>query len=352
MLSIWMLAAIAPPETPPAPQVPVPVHVAGRVVHDPDGALRFGWPGVYFEGRFRGDAVTVAVASGTEHLRVLVDGHEKAILLRPGTASLTLKGLAAGEHVVRLEKQTESQTGGGRFLGFFLDVGSEALPPAPRARQIEFIGDSYTVGYGNLSPGRTCTREEVHDRTDTQRAFGPLLAKRLDADYRINAFSGFGIVRNYAGGAPGLDLPAIYPRLLPDDPALVEGASGRWRPQLIVINLGTNDFSTELKPGERWADAAALRAAWRERYGAFVRGLVERQPQARLILMGSDAFYADLQQVAKDLPSAQAAKVTTLRFGELDLMGCDWHPSLADHLALADRLEAAIRALPSPWNGI
>src|SRR5581483_9468286 len=98
---------------------------------------------------------------------------------------------------VRLEKMTESQQGGSRFIGLFPTLGDVPLPAPRRARQIEFIGDSYTVGYGNVSPSRTCTREEVHDRTDTQQAFGPLVARHYDADDRIVAYSGFGIVRNY-----------------------------------------------------------------------------------------------------------------------------------------------------------
>src|SRR4029078_5402650 len=82
-----------------AAQAPLPVHVGGRAIHEADGGWRFGWPGVYFESRFRGTGVTVAVASGTEYLRVTVDGAERGVLIRPGTARLTIAGLAPGEHV-------------------------------------------------------------------------------------------------------------------------------------------------------------------------------------------------------------------------------------------------------------
>lgn len=27
---------------------------------------------------------------------------------------------------------------------------------------------------------------------------------------------------------------------------------GTWRPQVVVVNLGTNDFSTAINPGEPW----------------------------------------------------------------------------------------------------
>ena len=321
------------------------------MVEEREGALRFGWPGVYFEGRFRGSAVEVAAESGTEFMRVTVDGEEKAVLKRPGTARLQLRGLKPGEHVVRLEKQTESQSGGGRFLGFRALEGGEPLPPARRPRQIEFIGDSYTVGYGNTSPGRTCTSEQIHDRTDTQLAFGPLLAKRLGADYRVIAYSGFGVIRNYGGGRPGESLPALYPRLIPDDATRLERGTGGWRPQLIVINLGTNDFSTPLHAGERWRDAAELRADYQERYIAFLRELRAKQPQARFVLMGSDAFFEEVSRIAAAVNAGGPRRATPLRFGGLELTGCDWHPSLADHRHLAASLQAALAADPDVWGG-
>ena len=330
---------------------PLPVHVGGRVATDADGAIRFGWPGIYLESRFRGPGIVVAVESGTEHLRVSIDGRERAVLVRPGEVRLALSGLGPGEHVVRLDKLTESQTGGGRFLGFFAGDDTAPLPAQPRARQIEYIGDSYSVGYGNTAPGRECTPEEVHDLTDTTQAFGPLLARRLDADYRVNALSGFGIVRNYAGGVPEQSLPALYPRLIPGEAAPVETAPDPdWRPQLIVVNLGTNDFSTPLGQGERWTDPAALRADYRARYVEFVRGLVARQPQARLILMGSAEFIGEVEEVARTLDPGASGRVTTLRFGDLERTGCDWHPSLADHRALADLLEQAIGGMAGLWE--
>jgi lysophospholipase L1-like esterase len=326
----------------------VPVHVGGRAVPEANGAWRFGWPGVYFEGRFSGTSVTVAVESASEHFRVLVDGAERAILTAPGTARLIIDGLAPGPHFVRLEKQTESQEGSARFLGFWPGEGATALRPMARARRIEFIGDSNTVGYGNASHERTCTREEVHDLTDTSRAFGPLVAARLDADYRIIAYSGFGIARNYAGSSAERSLPIIYDRAIPGEPAAA--AADQWHPQLIVIMLGANDFSTPLHAGERWPDDAALRADYRARYVAFVRMLRTRQPQARFLLVGQNSFFPEVEQVAATLNGDGSRPVATLRYGELEKTGCDWHPSLADHRALAELVLAAIGRIDGLWR--
>jgi lysophospholipase L1-like esterase len=330
---------------------PLPVNVPGRVLRETRGEIIFGWPGVYFESRFRGTGVRVRFEAPQEHMRLLVDGEQKMAVSKVRAVDLTLGGLPMGEHVVRLEKQTESQSGGGRFFGFYAIEGEWPLAARPRPRRIEFIGDSYTVGYGNTSPVRECSKAEVHDRTDTQQAFGPVLARRYDADYRVVAYSGLGIVRNYAGGTPELSIPRIYAQPTPDTRAGTEPPETGWRPQIIVINLGTNDFSTPLHAGERWREAEALRADYRRTYAGFVKRIAARQTQARFILMGSDEFIADVRAVAASVNRDAPGVATVILFGGLELTGCDWHPSLADDRKLADLLAGTIDSIPGAWTG-
>jgi len=286
--------------------------------------------------------VRIRFETDTEFMRLLIDEKERAVFRAGGLMDVLVDDLSPGEHHVRLEKMTESQVGGGRFIGFFPVGATTPLPAQARTRQIEFIGDSWTVGYGNTSPTRTCTVQEVHDLTDTQQAFGPVVARRFDADYRINAWSGFGMVRNYDGGVRDLNLPTVYPRLRPDDVVRVAEADDAWKPQVIVINLGTNDFSTLLHPDEAWPDEAALRTAWRDRYVAFVGELHAAQPQARFILMGSETFYGEVAAVAAQLNAGAPGLATPTLMAGLDLGGCDWHPSLADEERLAALVETAI----------
>ena len=331
--------------------VPLPAYVGGRTIANSDGSLSFGWPAVYFESRFHGTAVSVSVETKDDRLQVLVDGAEKALLIQPGATSLTIAGLTPGDHVVRLEKVTESQEGGSRFIGFFSAEGSTPLPPVAHARMIEFIGDSYTVGYGNTSRTRTCTTQEVHDTTDSQQGIGPNVARAENADYRIHAFSGFGVARNYNGAAPGDSMLLRYPRLKPDDPAHLETDTGMWKPQIIVINLGTNDFSTPVHAGEAWKDKDALRAEYRAKYIAFAQGLMAKQPQAHLILMGSDLFYDQVQQIAATLNRQARNPVVTLHFGGLDMDGCHFHLSVKDDKTEAGFVQALIDQHPDYWNG-
>ena len=347
-LSLALLATTACTAQTPAP---LPVHVGGRTITNSDGSLSFGWPAVYFESRFHGAAVTVSVETRDDRLRLLVDGAEKALLIQPGPTSLTIAGLLPGNHVVRLEKVTESQEGGSRFIGFYPADGSTPLPSPTRARQIEFIGDSYTVGYGNTSRSRTCTSQEVQDTTDSQQGVGPTLARAENADFRVHAYSGFGVVRNYNGTAPGQSMLLRYPRLKPDDPAHLETDTGAWKPQIIVINLGTNDWSTPVHAGEAWKDKDALAADYRAKYVAFAKGLMTKQPQAHLILMGSDLFYDQVQQIAATLNRGAGNPVITLHFGGLDMDGCHFHPSVKDDKTVAAALQALIDQHPDYWNG-
>ncbi|MDZ3832976.1 MAG: GDSL-type esterase/lipase family protein [Sphingopyxis sp.] len=333
LLLFWLAGADGDAQS--HPPSPLPVHVGGRTIETAEGGHRFGWPGVYIEGRFHGSSVRVRFDAPHDHVRLSIDGVESRLFEAPGPVDLDISGLTEGEHVIRLDKLTESQTGHSRFIAF--ETVGTPLSPQPRTRQIEFIGDSFSVGYGNLSNSPDCTGADVHALTDTSRAFGPLTAAALDADYRINAFSGFGMVRNYEGRVPGESLPRLYPRAIPGEPA-PETADPHWSPQWIVINLGTNDFSTGVRPGEAWPDAAALKAAYRDRYAGFVQSLAARHPGAQFILMGADPFFADVERVVPMLPRPLSARVRTLRFSGLDLRGCHGHPSASDHRTLAAML--------------
>ncbi|TDA72279.1 GDSL family lipase, partial [Halomonas marinisediminis] len=68
------------------------------------------------------------------------------------------------------------------FGPFYAEPGTVAEPLPRRARQIEFVGDSHTVGYGVTSPTRTCSEADVWATTDTSRGFGAMLARRYGAD--------------------------------------------------------------------------------------------------------------------------------------------------------------------------
>src|SRR5207302_9696193 len=142
-------------------------------------------------------------------------------------------------------------------------------------------GDSHTVGCGDLSTSRSCTNDEVWAKTDNTSAFGPALAHEFEAEYQVIALSGRGVVRNY-NGFTGFTLPQIYPYVLFDQQEKYNNA--KWKPGVIVVALGTNDFSTPLRAGERWNTPEELSLDYESSYGEFLREIRVKNPDALVIV--------------------------------------------------------------------
>jgi lysophospholipase L1-like esterase len=337
----------------------LPMRIVGRTVSTAAdrGATvqRLQWPGIYAEAAFEGSSLFIRLGGGRAIFHVIVDGKEPLNLTSTSAAAYELGGLAAGSHTVRLELATECQGGTVDFIGFAASPSGQtaapAQPPAARARQIEFIGDSYTVGYGNTSPKRQCTPDEIWSTTNTSRAFGPLVAKHYDADYEINAISGRGIVRNYNGGH-GETLPEAYPYSLFNHRDRVHDR--QWGPDVIVVGLGTNDFSTKLNPGEKWKTRDELHADFEKTYVHFVSQLRARHGHALIILASNDGadgeIAAEVKKVVAKLKDAGETRLDYVEFDHLELTGCDWHPSLNDDLMMAAAIEKTIDSHAEAWG--
>jgi lysophospholipase L1-like esterase len=321
----------------------LPVHVGGRVLVETnvqgEKIYAYSWPSIYFETAFKGDSLIIKFDDDQNYFQLIVDNGAPTIIKKPGKLDYQVQNLQAGKHSVRLEKITETQSNTGRLLGFYTSEKSKALAPPKRKRSIEFIGDSFTVGYGNTSPSQECTNEDVYATTHSQLAFGPLVAKHFNADYQINASSGFGIVRNYNGSSPDKNLIGLYPFTLHNNSYIY---AGDWKPQVIVIGLGTNDFSTKLNAGERWKTRAELQQDFVNKYTVFVKALHTKNPKAQFILMASDQTEGEIAtqvgRVIATLKSDGLKKIDSIIFKGLDYKGCHWHPSVNDDKLIADLL--------------
>lgn len=344
------VASFAAPAVTPVPGKPVgavsaPAQVAGRMT----ASGRYQWPGLYFETRFKGRSVWFETGAGDVILHVSVDGIPAGTLVKPRPGAWRVD-VAQGTHVVRVDAVTESQDAPNTFAGFALPAGFGARAMPPRSRQIEFIGDSHTVGYGNTSKTRDCTEDDVWATTDSSVAFGPTVARHFDADYQVNAISGRGIVRNY-GGSEGDPLPVAYPFVLLDHGARYENAS--WRPQVIVIALGTNDFSTPLHAGEKWSTRDALHADYEATYAKFLEALRARNPHSYFVIWATELAEREIQVEANKVVELRKARgdnrIEFMPVDGLAMTGCNWHPSVADDDLIAAKLIELIDAR-KPWD--
>lgn len=311
----------------------------------------YQWPGSYFRAAFRGSRVYFRVGDGQEILHVMVDGQQQAVLKKPAPGVYEVEGLSKGKHRIGLFVATESQAGPDTFGGFALPSGEKALRLPQRKRQVEFIGDSYTVGFGNLSASRTCSNDKIWRDTDDILAFGPRTARHYGADYQVNAISGRGVVRNYDGFHADT-LPQAYPYVLFNKKQTYEDP--RWRPQVIVIGLGTNDFTTKLHAGEPWKTRAALHADYDATYSKFLRMLRARNPHAYMIVWAADVANGEVEaqagKVVATLKQHGFRNIAFLPVPGLQFHACDSHPTPADDQTIADKLIALIDAHKGVWK--
>jgi lysophospholipase L1-like esterase len=321
------------------PPIVEPVHLIGRF----DAEQRFAWPGTQIATRFAGTSIDLELSDtgASDYFDITLDGTTTVLQTMAGPHVYPLAtGLAEGEHDLVVTRRTEAFWGTSTFHGF---PGATLVPTPRPARLIELIGDSITCGYGVLGIGPTCpfaadTEAETH-------AWGTYAAAALEAGHVSIAYSGIGMARN-GDGSTTETMPARYLRTLADDPSTAWGFT--YTPDVIVIDLGTNDFATG-DPG----------TAFRDAYVAFVRDLRARFPSAWIVLATSpmlgDGFpqgemhrtlaRAHLDAIAATLADARVQVVEIAEQLAADGYGCDYHPSELTDRKMAEALVAAIRPL-------
>ena len=199
-------------------------------------------------------AVTIEFAASTREVSFDIEGDSRFRFDIDGrpvsyfeTKGRMVKKLAAspdGVHLYRLVKISESNPGKICIRSVNLRKGDAfADLPKPTGRRIEFIGDSFTVGYGDEAKGPD--DGTVYEKTDASKSYAFLVADYFKAEFQVNAVSGRGLVHNYGGIVPEWTLSSLYDYTLPG--AIDEENSPLWdferfHPQVVVVFVGINDF--------------------------------------------------------------------------------------------------------------
>ena len=241
----------------------------------------FNWSGSGFVFRFQGSSVAAEFYSNAPdtrnlaYLKVYVDGVEMEDILLKEESQIVM--LAEGldpekEHTVEVRKRTNARSSTAGVGRIVLMDGTILTPPEPKERLIEFLGDSLTVGYVAAKGGKTATAWSTTTE-DVTGTYCPQIAGAFGAEYHATAISGRGIVRNNGGDTDVL-FPDIYPQLdLYNNPG-VEYDFAR-QPDVIVINLGTNDESA--------ANAQLSKAVFQEGLYQFLKVVRQHNPDAQIV---------------------------------------------------------------------
>ena len=235
-----------------------------------------------------------------------------------------------------------------------LEIDGELVSPeaGPENQlKLEFIGDSITCGYGVEGIWEKDTFTTQQERPDKAYAF--LTAKALGAQVQLCSWSGIGLVSNYVDPET-VNLPdthwlmqANWPYTdkylslrLGLEPEVWDGSG--YEPDIVVINLGTNDIS--------WVRGIEER---RLCYVANLRQLIEavhrRSPKAKICcclgIMGealNDSVAEALKLFNEDFPGVKTKFLPFTQQLEEDGIGADWHPSPLTQKKAAAKLTAAL----------
>ncbi len=332
------------PTTTPTPAADSKALYIGRFDTSDSSGPKFAWSATTIKANFQGTGILVNLkSSGDNWLNLVIDNVVKTPVNITSSTSMPItlaSGLAPGTHTLELIRRTEAWVGEVQFLGFTVTDGTLLEPPAAFARRIEFIGDSITCGYGN--EGTSQYQNFTTKNENAYLAYGSVAARALEADQITLAWSGKGVIRNYGGDTTDV-MPQLYLRILPYNSTLLWDPS-RWIPQAVVINLGTNDFST----------GAPDKTAFITAYANFVKQIRIQYPNAHIycalgpMLNGDNLIHArDFMTTAvSQFQSGGDAKVHFIEFPMQDGTlgyGEDWHPSIATHARMASQLVQQIK---------
>lgn len=220
----------------------------GRTFRD-GTAVQADWSGTMAIVRFQGRFLEMEYAnSAVTWVNVWVDREpdEKAdaIVKLEAEGRLELARFKkAGEHTVYVQKRTEGDQGCITFKAFHTD--GTLLQARPwKDRVIEFVGDSYTCGFGTEAP--SASSPFIPDEENCNLSYSGILGRFFDADVVRIAHSGRGIIRNYNDGDAEQTMTVRYRRTFDTKPT--PEYEPEYKPDIVVIYLGTNDFSRGKQP--------------------------------------------------------------------------------------------------------
>lgn len=337
------------------------IQYSGRIDFTRPEAPVYSAVGAYITARFRGDSILAAISDEflygyRNYFEVVIDGEVvQKLAPEPGTSRFMLAdNLQPGEHTLVFAKRTEASIGKTTFRGF--EVTGELLDPEPKPeRRIEFIGDSITAGAGveaaNGSP--ECSEGNWGEPyNNNYLSYGPVAARALDAEYHVTAVSGIGLDWNYSQMYDARTMSEVYELLYLEDEDSPEYDRSLFEPHVVVVALGTNDFS----PGDSERPPLEVEP-YIEHYIAFVERLRGYYPDAHVFCLSSpmlgdgwpDSTYTSATSLKDTIAAVEAHfsdagddRVHAFEVTKLSGTGCGTHPNVEQHALLGEELATEI----------
>lgn len=322
----------------------------GRVCFATEGVASFNYPGTTITTGFEGTSLKAVCRPKTGYFMAQIDNAApfKVAFNAERDSVVTLAtALNNGPHTVRMMYIIEGLFRTPEFRGFVLDKGCQLSNPKPLSeRRIEFIGNSITCGYGVES---TAFHDPYEDETENHMlTYANIVSDSLQAQHTSISRSGIGAYRNYNGPSNGSpdNMNYQYGFTLFNHPEYGQWNFANYQPQLVCINLGTNDFST---PGYKVP-------LFEQGYRKLLATVREKYPDAKIVLMSGPMLEENennlvktaINKICKDYNRHGDKRIYRFDFtpqtGSLGY-GASGHPSKLQHEAMAAELLPFLRQI-------
>lgn len=251
-------------------------------------------------------------------------------------------------HRLTIYKATEAANGGVLFSG--TDANLVKFSPQKR-KKIEFIGDSITCGMGNDSSLFPCDKGEWFDHHNAYMAYGPQVARRLDADFVLSSVSGIGMYRNWNDEHQKESImPDVYENLYLNEDSSKK-YNFKFEPDLVSICLGTNDLSDG--DGKKYR-MLFDESKFEKNYIEFIKTVYKHYPDTRIVLLNSpmvsgarnDAFVGCLKNIIAAFANDKKHEpIQLFEFQPMTPSGCGSHPDSFDHTIMENQLTPFIKKI-------
>lgn len=310
----------------------------------------FEYTGKNLEITFQGDSSIDDYYNHRARIGIFVNGERVAdeIIGQSEISIPVIKSESEDTYNVQVIKLSEIEMSTVGIRSIDIDDGESISPAADRPRKIEFIGDSITCGYGIDTDSPYDNFSTATE--DITKTFAHKASEILNADYSIFAMSGYGLLSGYTSDPSQINTEAIIPPYYCNlgnanssftgngRPQNYAWNFGRFKPDVIVINLGTNDSTYCKDDGDKLE-------SFIQSYVDFLGQVRVNNPDAEIFCtLGtcSQQIYSQVEQAAERY-SAETGdeKVHALLIDSGDSSygyGANWHPSEASNTLMGDIL--------------
>ena len=294
--------------------------------------LLLGWPGSGFCFSFFGTELRIKFGDFNSerhfYFQITIDKLKQTHCVSASDQIVIIRGLTPSLHHVKLIKITEcmQKVEIKELVACGDNVYFESYSPFSNLK-FEFVGDSLTAGFGNMSePDAGIYRASEQDLT---YGYSFLTASKFNADSRYICCSGKGIFNNWDGSKENR-ITDFYDKTYIGEEEIYDFKS--WRPDVIFLNAGTNDITAKTDPKD-----------FKPAYISFINKLWELNPSSSIICihgLTTNTFEETFDEIEAEFKGQQnknSKKIEFIKFNPIpaELYGALGHPNSKAHAHFA-----------------